>query len=332
MAPDHLSAPNREQSMPLRCAILDDYQNVALSMADWSKVASDIDITVFNKHLGAADNVVAALQGFGIVCAMRERTAFPRGVIERLPDLELLITTGMRNASIDLEAANVHGVTVCGTPAFGSGTAAIAAGLMLDLARRISYENARLKAGAPWQTTVGLDLEGTTLALLGLGKLGTRMAEIGNAFKMSVIAWSQNLTAERCKEAGAELVSRDELFRRADFLSIHLQLSERTRGLIGRSELALMKTTAFLINTSRGPIVAEPALLAALREKRIAGAGLDVFDIEPLPLDHPFRSLDNVVLTPHLGYVTEQNYRAFFAGIVDDIRAFLDGKPIRVLV
>jgi phosphoglycerate dehydrogenase-like enzyme len=279
--------------MTLRCAILDDYQNVALSMADWSKVANDIDIQVFNKPLGSADAVVAALQGFGIVCAMRERTAFPRTVIERLPDLKLLITTGSRNASVDLGAAKERGVVVCGT--------------------------------------IGLDIEGMTLALLGLGKLGTRMAEIGRAFRMSIIAWSQNLTAERCKEVGAELVGRDDLFRRADFLSIHMQLSERTRGLIGARELGLMKPTAFLINTSRGPIVEEAALLAALHDKRIAGAGLDVFDIEPLPIDHPFRTLDNVVLTPHLGYVTAQNYRTFFAGIVDDIRAFLDGKPVRVL-
>jgi len=317
--------------MTLRCAILDDYQNVALSMTDWSKVSRDLDIQVFNKPLGSADNVVAALRGFGIVCAMRERTAFPRAVVERLPDLKLLITTGMRNASIDLEAARGRGVVVCGTPSFGNGTAAIATGLMLDLARRISFENARLKAGSLWQTTIGVDLEGMTLGLLGLGKLGTHMAEIGRAFKMNVVAWSQNLTPERCKEAGAEHVGRNDLFRRADFLSIHMQLSERTRGLIGASELGLMKPTAFLINTSRGPIVEEAALLSALREKRIAGVGLDVFDIEPLPIDHPFRSIDNVVLTPHLGYVTEQNYQAFFAGIVDDIRAFLDGKPIRVL-
>ena len=311
--------------------MLDDYQNVALSMADWSKVTRDLDIQVFRKPLGSADSVVAALQGFGIVCAMRERTAFPRAVIERLPNLKLLITTGMRNASIDLEAARERGVVVCGTPSFGNGTAAIATGLMLDLARRISYENARLKAGALWQTAIGLDLEGMTLGLLGLGRLGTRMAEIGRAFKMNIVAWSQNLTPERCKEAGAEYVGRDDLFRRADFLSIHMQLSERTRGLLGTNELGLMKPTAFLINTSRGPIVEEAALLSALREKRIAGAGLDVFDIEPLPIDHPFRSLDNVVLTPHLGYVTAQNYRAFFEGIVDDIRAFLDGKPVRVL-
>ena len=317
--------------MPLRCAILDDYQNVALTFADWSKVKADVEIKVFNEHLGSADKVVAALQGFAIVCAMRERTPFPRAVIEALPDLELLITTGMRNASIDLEAAKARGVAVCGTPAFGNATAAIALGLMIELARHIGYENARLKAGAPWQTTIGLDLEGMTLALLGLGKLGTRVAEIGRAFRMNIIAWSQNLTPERCKEIGAEHVSRDDLFRRADFLSIHLQLSPRTRGLIGGNELSLMKPSAYLINTSRGPIVEEAALITALREKRIAGAGLDVFDVEPLPVEHPLRKLDNVVLTPHLGYVAEQNYRAFFGGMVDDIRAFLDGKPVRVL-
>ena len=317
--------------MPLRCAILDDYQNVALTFADWSKVKGDIEIKVFNEHLGGADNVVAALADFAIVCAMRERTVFPRAVIEALPALKLLVTTGMRNASIDLEAAKARGVVVCGTPAFGNATAAIATGLMLELARHIGYENARLKAGAAWQSTIGLDLEGLTLAQLGLGKLGTRMAEIGRAFKMNVIAWSQNLTPEKCKEAGAEHVSRDDLFRRADFLSIHLQLSERTRGLVGARELGLMRKSAYLINTSRGPIVDEVALLAALRDKRIAGAGLDVFDIEPLPVAHRLRKLDNVVLTPHLGYVTEQNYRTFFAGMVDDIRGYLDGKPVRVL-
>jgi phosphoglycerate dehydrogenase-like enzyme len=317
--------------MPLRCAILDDYQNVALSMADWSKVANDMEIKVFNEHLGAPDKVIAALQGFAIVCAMRERTAFPRTVIEALPDLKLLVTTGMRNASIDLEAARALGVVVCGTPAFGNATAAVAAGLMLELARHIGYENVQLKAGARWQTTIGLDLEGMTLALLGLGRLGTRMAEIGRAFKMDVIAWSQNLTAETCKEAGVASVGRDDLFRRADFLSIHVQLSQRTRGLIGAKEFAMMKPGAFLINTSRGPIVDEAALIAALRAKRIAGAGLDVFDVEPLPIEHPLRKLDNVVLTPHLGYVAEQNYRTFFAGIVEDIRGFLDGKPVRVL-
>jgi phosphoglycerate dehydrogenase-like enzyme len=317
--------------MAVRCAILDDYQNVALTFADWSKVEGDVAIKVFNEHLGSPDKVVAALKGFAIVCAVRERTAFPRAVIEALPDLKLLITTGMRNASIDLEAARARGVVVCGTPSFGNATAAVAFGLMLELARHIGYENARLKAGAAWQTTIGLDLEGMTLALLGLGKLGTRVAQIGQAFKMNVIAWSQNLTPEKCKEVGVEYVNRDDLFRRADFLSIHLQLSQRTRGLIGGNELGLMKPSAYLINTSRGPIVEEAALIAALREQRIGGAGLDVFDIEPLPIEHPLRKLDNVVLTPHLGYVAAQNYRAFFAGMVDDIRAFLDGKPVRVL-
>jgi len=317
--------------MPLRCAILDDYQNVALTMADWSKVANDIDIAVFNDHLGSADKVIATLNGFVIVCAMRERTPFPRAVIEALPELRLLITTGMRNASFDLEAAKARGVVVCGTPGYGNSTAAIAIGLMLELTRRIGYENARLKSGVPWQTTIGPDLEGTTLALLGLGRLGARVAQIGKAFGMQVIAWSQNLTAEKCREAGVEYVSREDLFGRADFLSIHVQLSARTRGLITAAELGLMQPTAYLINTSRGPIVEESALVSALADKRIAGAGLDVFDIEPLPLDHPLRKLDNVVITPHLGYVSAQNYRAYFSGMVDDIRAFLDGKPVRVL-
>jgi phosphoglycerate dehydrogenase-like enzyme len=317
--------------MAVCCAILDDYQNVALTMADWSNVRTDVEIKVFNEHLGLADKVIAGLKDFAIVCAMRERTAFPREVIEALPELKLLITTGMRNASIDLEAAKARNVVVCGTPGFGNSTAGIAIGLILELTRHIGYENARLHAGVPWQTTIGLDLEGTTLALLGLGRLGARVAEIGMAFGMKVIAWSENLTTERCKEVGIEHVARDDLFRLADFLSIHVQLSPRTRSLIGTPELGLMKPSAYLINTSRGPIVEGAALLAALREKRIAGAGLDVFDVEPLPLGHPLRALDNVVLTPHLGYVAAQNYRAYFAGMVEDIRAFLDGKPVRVL-
>jgi D-3-phosphoglycerate dehydrogenase len=317
--------------MAFRCAILDDYQNVALAMADWSAVKADIEITVFNEHLGAADKVVAALQGFPIICAMRERTPFPRQVIEALPDLKLLVTTGMRNASIDLEAARARNVVVCGTPVFGNSTAGIAIGLMLELTRHIGDENARLKAGAPWQTTIGLDLEGLTLSLLGLGRLGARVAAIARAFGMKVAAWSQNLTQERCNELGVGYVSRDDLFRRADILSIHVQLSPRTRGLVGARDLALMKPNAYLINTSRGPIVDEAALIAALSERRIAGAGLDVFDIEPLPNGHPLRRLDNVVLTPHVGYVTEQNYRTFFAGTVENIRAFLDGRPVRML-
>jgi phosphoglycerate dehydrogenase-like enzyme len=314
-----------------RCAILDDYQNVALTVTDWSKVAGDLDIKVFNEHLGGPDNVVKALQGFDIVCAMRERTPFPRAVIEKLPDLKLLITTGLRNASIDVAAAKERGIVVCGTPSVGNPTSGIAIGLMLELTRRIGYENARMKAGVPWQSTIGMDLEGQTLGVLGLGKLGTRTANIAKAFGMKVIAWSQNLTPEKCKEAGVDYVSKEDLFRQADFITIHVVLSQRSRGLVGAKEIALMKPTAHLINTSRGPIIDEAAMLAALRDKKIGGAGLDVFDIEPLPVDHPLRKMDNVVLTPHLGYVATQNYRAYFAGVVDDIRAFIDGKPVRVM-
>jgi D-3-phosphoglycerate dehydrogenase len=314
-----------------RCAILDDYQNIALQSADWSKVAADLDVKVFHEHLGAQDNVINTLQGFEIICAMRERTAFPRAVLDKLPSLKLLITTGARNASIDVAAARERNVMVCGTPGVGNPTSGIAIGLMLELTRRIGYENARMKAGVPWQTTIGPDLEGLTLGVVGLGKLGTRTSRIAQAFGMKVIAWSQNLTGEKCKEVGVDYAGKEDLFRQADFVTVHVVLSQRTRGLIGAKELALMKRSAYIINTSRGPIIDEPALLAALRNNSIAGAGLDVFDIEPLPVDHPLRKLENVVLTPHLGYVSLQNYRAYFSGIVEDIRAFLDGKPVRVL-
>jgi phosphoglycerate dehydrogenase-like enzyme len=314
-----------------RCAVLDDYQNVATNMADWSLLADEIDVTVFNDHLGDAASVIKALAEFEIVCAMRERTPFPRAVLEKLPKLRLLITTGMRNVSIDMAAAKERSITVCGTPTTGNPTSAIAFALMLELARHVGYESARMRAGVPWQSTVGLDLEGLTLGVLGLGKLGTRTAQIAKAFGMNVIAWSQNLTAEKCGEVGVGYVSKDDLFRHSDCISIHLVLSARTRGLVGARELAQMKASAFLINTSRGPIVQESALIAALRNKQIAGAGLDVFDIEPLPLDHPFRAMENIVITPHLGYVSVQNYRTFYGAIVEDIRAWLDGKPVRVL-
>lgn len=317
--------------MALRCAILDDYQGVALGLGDWSPLEGEVEVKVFDRHLGTAENVIAALSAFDIVVAMRERTAFPRQVIEALPRLKLLLTTGMRNASIDTEAASSRGVVVCGTGSFGSPTCGIAIGLMLELTRHIGYENAQLHAGAVWQSTLGPDLEGMTLGILGLGKLGTRTAAIARAFGMKVIAWSQNLTAEKCAAAGAGHVGKDELFRSSDFITIHVVLSPRTRGLVGARELALMKPSAYLINTSRGPIVDEAALLAVLRENRIAGAGLDVFDVEPLPLDHPFRKMDNVVITPHLGYVSQQNYRNYFRDVVNDIRAFLDGAPVRLI-
>ena len=315
----------------VRAAILDDYQNVALQFADWSAIAKDVQVKVFNAPLGDDNAVIKTLQGFAIVNMMRERTPFNRKVIEGLPDLKLLITTGARNNSIDLKACAEFGVTVCGTAGFGNPTAAIAVGLMLELTRHIGFENARMKAGAPWQVTVGHDLDGKTLGVLGLGKLGQRVAGVAKSLGMKVIAWSQNLTPEKAKESGTEYLSKEDLFRNADVISIHVVLSDRTRGLVRAKDLGLMKKTAYLINTSRGPIVEEKALIAALNSKSIAGAGLDVFDIEPLPTDHPFREMDNVVLTPHLGYVSEENYRTFYSGVVEDIRAWLDGKPVRML-
>ena len=315
----------------VRAAILDDYQNVAMQFADWSSIAKDVEIKVFNKPFASQDEAIRALHGFAVVVGMRERTPFPRKVIEALPDLKLLITTGARNNSFDVKACAERGVTVCGTGATGSPTTGIAFGLMLELTRRIGFENARLKAGAPWQVTIGRDLEGLTLGILGLGKLGQRSGAVGKAFGMKTIAWSQNLTEDKAKTAGADYVSKDDLFRNSDFVTIHIVLSDRSRGLIGAKELGLMKKTAYLINTSRGPIVDEKALIAALQNKAIAGAGLDVFDVEPLPPDHPFRKMDNVVITPHLGYVSEQNYRKYFPDAVEDIRAWLDGKPVRVI-
>lgn len=315
----------------VRAAILDDYQNVAMAFADWSRVAKDVEIKVFDKPFASQDEAIKALQGFAIIVGMRERTPFPRKVVEALPDLKLLITTGARNNSFDVKACNERGITVCGTGVMGSPTTGIAFGLILELTRRIGFENARLKAGAPWQVTIGRDLEGLTLGILGLGKLGQRSATVGKAFGMKTIAWSQNLTAEKAQAGGAELVTKEDLFRNADVVTIHIVLSDRSRGLVGAKELGLMKKTAYLINTSRGPIVDEKALIAALQSKSIAGAGLDVFDVEPLPLDHPFRKMDNAVITPHLGYVSEQNYRKYFPDAIEDIRAWLDGKPVRVI-
>jgi len=315
----------------IRAAILDDYQNVAMSFADWSPIARDVEIKVFTEPFKSRDAAIKALQGFAVIVGMRERTPFPRAMIEALPDLKLLITTGAKNNSFDLKAAAERGVTVCGTGGFGSPTTGVVFGLLLELTRRIGFENARLKAGQPWQVTIGPDLEGMTLGVLGLGKLGQRSAAVAKAFDMNVIAWSQNLTPEKAAAAGATYVSKEDLFAKADAITIHVVLSDRSRGLVGAADLARMKKTAYLVNTSRGPIIDEAALIATLRDKRIAGAGLDVFDVEPLPLDHPYRTLDNVVITPHLGYVSTQNYAKYFPDIVTDIRAFLDGKPVRVI-
>ena len=318
--------------MAYRCAIIDDYQNVALKLADWSKVTKDVDIKVFTEAVRRSDaDTISDLKDFDIVVMMRERTRFPRAVIDGMPKLKLLITTGAYNASIDMKACQERGIVVCGTGGFGNPTTGITFGLILELTRRIGWEHARMKSGVLWQNTLGMDIEGKTLGVLGLGKLGARAAGVGKAFGMKVIAWSQNLTPEKCKEVGVEYVSKQDLFRNADFITIHLQLSARTRGLVTATELGLMKNTAYLINTSRGPIVDEKALLAALSDKRIAGAGLDVFDVEPLPTDHPFRKMDNVVLTPHLGYVSQQNYAGYFPDIVDNIRGWMDGRPARVI-
>jgi phosphoglycerate dehydrogenase-like enzyme len=317
--------------MAYRCAILDDYQNVALKLADWSKL-KDVETKVYTEAVRRSDqDTIRDCKDFDIVVMMRERTRFPRAVIDGLPKLKLLITTGAYNASIDMKACAERGIVVCGTGGFGNPTTGITFGLILELTRRIGWEHTRMKAGVPWQATLGMDIEGKTLGVLGLGKLGARAAGVAKAFGMKVIAWSQNLTPEKCKEQGVEYSSKDDLFRNADIVTIHLVLSDRTRGLVGANELGLMKKTAYLINTSRGPIVDEKALLDALNKKQIAGAGLDVFDVEPLPLDHPYRKMDNVVITPHLGYVSRQNFERYYPDIIENIRGFLDGKPVRVV-
>jgi len=317
--------------MRYRCAVLDDYQNVALKLADWSKIASDVDVTVFNKPMSGPDEVHRTLRDFHIICMMRERTPFRRNTIEALPNLRLLVTTGARNASIDMAAAAERGITVCGTGSFGNPTTGITFGLILELTRRIGYEHARLKSGEPWQVTLGPDIEGKTLGIVGLGKLGSRVAAVAKAFGMNVIAWSTNLMPEKCRAVGVEYATKEELFRTADIVTIHLQLSDRSRGTVTAKEFGLMKPTAYIVNTARGPIIEEKALITALNERRIAGAGLDVFDVEPLPLDHPFRRMENVVITPHLGYVSQQNYQRYFPDIVENIRAFVDGRPVRVV-
>jgi phosphoglycerate dehydrogenase-like enzyme len=313
-----------------RVAILDDYQGVALRMADWGRLPAGTDVVVFPDHLADNGAVAARLAEFDVVMAMRERTPFPRALLERLPRLRLLITSGMRNAAIDLAAAAERGILVCGTGGLPYPTAELTWALILALFRRVPAEDRATRAGH-WQQSVGLGLNGKTLGVLGLGTLGSRVARVGRAFEMDVIAWSQNLTAQRAAEVGATLVGKDELLGRSDIVTIHLVLGDRTRGLIGARELALMKRSAHLVNTSRGPIVDEAALVRALRDGTIAGAGLDVFDEEPLPLGHPFRQLPNTVITPHLGYVTEETYRIFFGQALEDIEAFLRGAPVRVL-
>src|SRR5437763_8052669 len=318
----------------MRLSILDDYQGVALDMADWSAVRDrGVEIALERFPSADADNVVRSLAVSEIVAAMRERTPFPRSIVERLPKLKLLITTGMRNASFDMAALRERGVTVCGTGGPGGGnedTAELAWGLILGAARRIAEDHAFMRHGG-WQTRIGHRVAGKTLGLLGLGRLGSAVARVGLAFGMKAIAWSQNLTAEKAAEQGVERVEKDELFRRADILSVHLVLSDRSRGLVGAREIGLMKPSSILINTSRGPICDTAAVIEALKEGRLAYAGFDVYDKEPLPIDHPLRTAPNVILTPHIGYVTEENYRSSYPQIVENILGYLDGKPIRVI-
>jgi phosphoglycerate dehydrogenase-like enzyme len=307
-------------------AILDDYQDVALSLADWSVLDERGTVTVFNDHLANPNEVVERLQPFDIVCVMRERTPMTRTVIERLPNLRLIASTGSRNASIDLKAAEERGIKVVHTGYTSAPTIEMTWALILASARNLVAESTSLREGG-WQRSIGSDVAGRTLGVLGLGNVGGAVVRIGIAFGMKVIAWSQNLTTERAVEFGATRVAKDELFQGADFLSIHLVLSERTRGLVGAAELALMKPTARLINTSRGPIVVEADLVTALKGEKIAGAAIDVFDQEPLPFEHPFRSLPNLLATPHIGYVSRGLYERFYQDTVANIRHWLDSQP-----
>ncbi|MGY3484097.1 phosphoglycerate dehydrogenase-like enzyme [Bradyrhizobium sp. USDA 4011] len=309
----------------LRCAILDDYFDIALSLADWPSIGDRVEVTVFDKPFASEAEAAAKLREFEIICAMRERTPFPRSLLDALPRLKLLITSGMRNAAIDMEAAKARNVVLCGTQYSRDPTAPLTMGLILELTRGIGRENARMHTGEPWQSFAGTEIEGKTLGVIGLGKLGSKVAGMAKAFGMNVIAWSPNLTPEKCKEAGVGYAGKDELFATSDIITIHVVLSPRSRGLVGAADLARMKPSAYLVNTARGPIVDEDALFAALRERKIAGAGIDVFSVEPLPSDHPLRKLDNVVITPHLGYATRESLQTHYQQMVACIDAFTKG-------
>jgi len=319
----------------LKLAILDDYARVALESADWSRLAGLAEITVFDRHL-TEEEAASALRPFDVLCTMRERMALPRSLFDRLPNLKLVTIVGLSLSNLDLAAATERGVLVIQSdfkaPAsvdYASATPELAWGLMIATVRHIAREDRRMREGG-WQSTVGLTLSGRTLGLLGLGRIGKRMAGYGRAFGMNVIAWSQNLTEEAAAAVGVRRVGKDELFGEADVVSIHVQLSDRTRGLVGARELALMKPQAYLINTSRAAIVDTAALIEALRGRGIAGAGIDVFDLEPPPAVHPFRAMDNVTLTPHLGYATRETLRVFYGGVPEAVAAFASGAPIRV--
>jgi phosphoglycerate dehydrogenase-like enzyme len=315
----------------LRCAIPDDYFKISMNFADWSKITDRVELTVFEQPFKSQDEAAAALKDFDIILAMRERTAFPRAMFDRLPNLKLMITAGMRNAAIDFEAAKDHNVVLCGTNFARDPTAPLTMGLILELTRKIGRESARMHAGEPWQVNMGMEIEGRTLGVIGLGKLGTKVSKLAQAFGMKVIAWSPNLTPEKCAEAGVGYATKEELFENADVITIHVVLGPRSRGLVGKEDLLRMKPTAYIVNTARGPIIDEQALLEVLQQKKIAGAGIDVFSVEPLPIDHPFRKLDNMVITPHLGYSTEEVFRGHYVQMVEGIDAWLKGEPVRRL-
>ncbi|MCU7820667.1 D-2-hydroxyacid dehydrogenase family protein [Kitasatospora sp. DSM 101779] len=318
--------------MQLRCAVLDDFQGVATTVADWSRLEDRVEVVSFREHFADEDGLAAAIADFDIVVTLRERVPFPASLLRRLPRLRLLVASGMRNSVIDRAAAAELGVTVCGTQSLSTPPVELTWALILGLARGLVAESTALRQGGPWQSTVGADLHGRRLGLLGLGKIGSRVARVGLAFGMDVVAWSRNLTQERAAEVGvARAPSKEELLASSDVVSVHLALGERTRGLLGAPELALMKSTAYLVNTSRAAIVDQEALLAALREGRIAGAGVDVFDIEPLPADHPMRTAPRLLATPHLGYVSRGNYETYYTQAVEDIEAYLAGAPVREL-
>ncbi len=315
----------------MRLAVLDDFQNVVRSFGDWSRIEDRVEVTVYNDHLEDKDALVERLEPYDIVIVIRERTKFPKEVLDRLPNLKLLVTGGMRNRGIDIKAANAQGVTVCGTGGAGNSTAELTWGLILCVVRNIPAQVQAIREGG-WQIGLGVGVMGKTLGIIGLGRQGAAVAKIGLGFDMDVIAWSRSLTAERCAEHGARLAgSMEALLAESDIVSIHVPLTDSSRGLIGAAEIARMKPTAYLINTSRGPIIEEAALIEAIKAGRIAGAGLDVFDIEPLPADHPYRTLEGIVPTPHLGYTSAENYRCYFEEGIEDIDAWLKGAPVRVM-
>ena len=314
----------------MKLAILDDYQATAKDLGDWSQLPPGTEVEYFHDHIADEDQLVERLKDFDMVMGMRERTPFTRSILSRLPKLKLLMTTGLRNASFDMQAATDLGIPVCGASGAGEGPTELTWGLIIAMLRHIHEEEQRSREGT-WGTTVGVGLKGKTLGLLGLGHIGSLVARVGAAFDMNIIAWSQNMTAERAKECQATLVDKETLFKEADIVSVHLVLSDRSRGLVGAPELALMKPTAYLVNISRGPIVDEKALIDVLERKAIAGAALDTFDVEPLPKDHPLFKTPNTLICPHLGYVTEESYRAFYAGIIENVRAFVSGEPVRVI-